>query len=597
MDIPFKLIFKNKFKEIPVEFFVGSASELVHVDKSTAVMIKENLTTSVYFESSVPDARFYMDGLDMLPYNAVKEDERGEVYLPPLPSHQILYDDNPNNNEYYPLIPGYYRIHVTADGQSYFSWIKVTTKQMTEDQWSIMRDDIENTIQGLAQDLVRKNSSLGLDESSALPFSYLRKYYLLKEYETRMATVLQDVHKHPRSAIAKEYEMVPRGQERDIDERTIRHLSGRPEHKNFLMVPVRNVLYDLPENRYFFQILKAFLGEIQQFLDYLMSYSEFVRKERRQLVRFQGASHVTVVAKDKVLMDLEQYGQDMKRMRGMFQWCLGQSWMKEVSTKWHGTVPHATLLDPRYRLFHEVYRKLKKDTFHISIDPAFTYHWKRTEVLYEIWGFFEFIKILKEMGYVPTEGWIYDQEPEPDGFRVPELEQGTTIVFKKDQLTLRMVYDKFLPFGQKQTDLYEPLYTGGYHSRPDMRLDVYDGEGYIGSLITDFKYRPVNSIWNPRAGRQNKVMKQLDNYQSSFRSTWFLKGRMPVQILDSMLPVSEVWAAYPKNDDSPVDEGSLQYRIRLMPLTPGQDHKDLIDSLSNVIQKLLERASVSWPSR
>ena len=69
--------------------------------------------------------------------------------------------------------------------------------------------------------------------------------------------------------------------------------------------------------------------------------------------------------------------------------------------------------DVRYRTLYQVQRELKKEAAEIMIDKLFPYQWKRTDNLYEIWGFIQFVKILQDeqLGFEATGGWIYDENP------------------------------------------------------------------------------------------------------------------------------------------------------------------------------------------
>lgn len=594
MDIPFKLSFKNHFNEFLVKHYVNKASDLYEKKLDSLVILTENLETSVLFQCDDLSARFYMDGLDTLPEYKVNEDHSGNVYLSPSDEYTTIFSFH-QQEEYYPLIPGFYRVHVIANQKDYYALVKVTTKQISEEQWVIMRNEIEHTLEGLAQDFLRKNSSLGINEELPIPFSYFRKYYVFKKYESRILGSLNDIQRHPRSSILKHYEVVPRGQEKDIDEKTIRYFSYRPNQKDYLKTPVRRVNHDLSENSYLKKILLTFLKEIKSFLVFLEHFKKNHKNELIQIKKFHTSNHINVISKEKVLEELDKYEYDMKRIRGLFLAYLELPWMKEVTSTWNGKIPSVVLLDSRYRLLNQIHRLLQKNDFDVTMDSSFSYHWKRTDKLYEIWGFIQLINILKKLGFNPEEGWIYNKKNNEDKFHIPVLEDETTIVFKKNQISLRLVYDATLSYDVEQTTLFSPLYTSDSHNRPDARIDVYDAKGYLGTLIIDFKYRPVKNIWRNeyiRTMNQTKTMRQLYSYESNCRSKWLLKGRIPESLLSAIKPVREVWAVYPqKNNMIQTDEKTEQYNIRLISLTPGQNRQHFIDELKNIFEKITDISS------
>ena len=47
-----------------------------------------------------------------------------------------------------------------------------------------------------------------------------------------------------------------------------------------------------------------------------------------------------------------------------------------------------------YNTLYQMYLELKRDTFKIGFDPEFSYTWKRSSYLYEMWCYFKFIHLL-----------------------------------------------------------------------------------------------------------------------------------------------------------------------------------------------------------
>ena len=51
-------------------------------------------------------------------------------------------------------------------------------------------------------------------------------------------------------------------------------------------------------------------------------------------------------------------------------------------------IPHSFIMDTRYNTLYQMYLELRKDTFQVEFDSEFSYTWKRSSYLYEMWCFF-----------------------------------------------------------------------------------------------------------------------------------------------------------------------------------------------------------------
>ena len=134
--------------------------ELDFYEKREEVFIelKENIDLSLSFKSDQSNSRLYMDGIEALPVRYLEMDPRdGEVYL--LPSFKE-YELFSNSLDYFPLIPGYYRLVIQQGEKRYFSWIKIIPKQMRKTQWEIMTEELEKELSGLAQDIILNKNGL-----------------------------------------------------------------------------------------------------------------------------------------------------------------------------------------------------------------------------------------------------------------------------------------------------------------------------------------------------------------------------------------------------------------------------------------------------
>lgn len=166
------------------------------------------------------------------------------------------------------------------------------------------------------------------------------------------------------------------------------------------------------------------------------------------------------------------------------------TWFHEAESGMPETLPMTVFLDPRYSLLYRLYRNLRNPADSLSVSSFYQFQWKRTDKLYELWCFLQFIKALEEKGWELATGPAVVQE---DGkYRLSSLEEGTEITLSRNDEKIRLIYDGTVPQHASDTDREtDPLYTNNVHRRPDLRMDYYRNGAYNGSLVADFKYRDI----------------------------------------------------------------------------------------------------------
>jgi len=610
MDIPFKVVFQqsiNKYEheEVPILNFKHSIKELYAMLDEEIDTVTENLDLSILFTSEDEEARFYMDGLDIISVNLLEIDTEEKAYLSPSPTPLYIFknelkkdkkNEEENSDEnlgYYPLIPGYYRIKVVANGEIYYSWLKVEPKQINEGQWVSMREEVEDTLHGLAQDLIRKNAGLEVDTDLPIPIQKLHKLYILKKDFTKWITSLRHIKNHPRMRLKKEYNLVPRENAKYLDAVSIRYLARHPESKNQVYSPYRVQNYNLLENQWIKWIMRFITREINDLQSYLKNHKNQVEKELKELKKHKSISpmHIQFRSKEKVLEELNGYEKFISRVRSECISLLSTDWIEEVDEKQPVTVSHVMRLDPSYRQIYKLYRELKSKDLSLDLEKNYDYYWKRTDLLYEIWGFIQVVKGLQNesVGFEVEKGWIFNIDTQSESLELPFLEPGTLIDFKKDNIKLRLVYDGSLPYNRKETKKDHPLYANYTNNRPDARIDLYEDEVYIGTIVLDFKYRPIWHIWNDKKLNPRyriDTMRQLISYRENLKSVYLFQGK--INAWHQYNPIHEVWAVYPKHINNYKPKNPMEeYQIRLMELTPLDNKQLFYDGLSEAIQKVL----------
>ncbi|WP_431811827.1 DUF2357 domain-containing protein [Lysinibacillus sp. FW12] len=596
MDTPCSLVFihspsKEYRKEKKVSVFVDNKESIFSIPEDKIVEVTENVDLSVLFICS-SSAKFYMDGLDMLPESQVESDNLGDVYLPSSPTEQILFANGEQNGyTYYPLIPGFYQVKVEIEDKLYYTLLRVKPKQVTEEQWETMRKEIEDTLQGLAQDLVRKNLNLTSEEDVPIPITYMRQWLLLRNEKSRLLNAIEEIQKAPRYQIVKDYEIVPDALAKHIGEETIKFRSQHPDKKDVIKEAKSVISYNLPENRWMLHIVQTLATTTQTLYQFLLSYEDVLNREMKELRRWGKKAEGRIRIKEKVSNQIQEMKRDANQFRSAWSRWLHAPWVQNFPKTFLQEIPMAISADSRYRILYQVYRNLKKDNTSVTLDPIYTYHWKRTDYLYEIWGFIQVIRVFlsEEMGFSATKGWLFDIADVENGITVPELRKGSYVELTDGTLRVRVIYEEELPSSAEDTGIENPLYTSSHHRLPDCRIDVYDEHGHIGSLLLDFKYRPLSSIWNKqliKTSKQTKTMKQLDAYTTACRSPWFLKGRAMSRILNRFRPVAEVWPIFPYKVDKERRRDVDEYFVRPMDLTPGKENHHFKKHILEAIEEM-----------
>ncbi|WP_438317197.1 hypothetical protein [Sporosarcina sp. FA9] len=173
---------------------------------------------------------------------------------------------------------------------------------------------------------------------------------------------------------------------------------------------------------------------------------------------------------------------------------------------------------------------------------------------------------------------------------VPYLNNNTKVIFKKGRVRIELVYDTRLPYKSVPLEVC-PLHAETSKNRPDLRIDVYDEEHYLGSILIDFKYRPLRNIWNngpfnPKFDTTSK--KQLLEYKNSIVSDHFFKDSPLAKRINA---VREVWAVYPENPKN-IENISNVDRIRLVELTPQENNQYFINTLDKSLNDLIEESDM-----
>ncbi|MGO0060598.1 DUF2357 domain-containing protein [Brevibacillus fluminis] len=591
--VPFRLAFEQDHQSAEVPFFFENESGACQQDDHSFVTVVENKRLYVHFQATDVNAKMYMDGLEVLPERSVELDEKGGVFLPPSPEPILLFD----YNDFYPLIPGKYMIKVQVDSRLYYTILIVHPKQINTSQWELMRNEVENELRGLAQDFIRKNLGIGSSYMEKLPPRLLMQFILIKRAFPAFMGALSDLYMKVNYRIKKEYRFVPTERAKMVDEETIRNRLRHPQYLESLKVPTRQMNYDLPENRWVKYMTRYIEQIVNEFMLSLENYLAELKEEITSLEQydFQENTKAVIRVKKQVSSELSRFVELAKKMKTGLSMIKSAPWYDLVSNRKPHSIPHVLSSDHRYRSLFLLYRELRYEKFEVALDSSFSYQWKRTDKLYEIWSFLQIIKVLtRGLNYEAVCGWIFDLDFSSQRLLIPTLPSDTKIVCRNGDITLHLVYDSEMPKQSHLTTIdRHPLYTTALNNRPDGRIDVFREEIYIGSIILEFKYRARRWIWNDasvNAKTRSNTMSQLIAYGNNCRSPFLFGASANPHFHKYVNPVSEVWVSYPTEyeTEKPIAfEGDFQ--IRFVNISPGHSTAHMDKELLNAINNIMDR--------
>lgn len=304
-SIPFQLTFHQYERQWEITQF--SPDPEVQLENVPEVV--ENLDFSITFQSEHSDARLYMDGLEVLSEReGIELDDQHRPYLPPEDKPYVIFK---NTEDYYPLIPGHYRITVIINGDTYYSLFRVIPKQLSQEQWELMRDELEAELRGLALDLVRKHLGVGEALFEYIPPKKLFQFLIIrKRFDSIMAS-LSDLMTRVYFHTQKHYNLVPVDRARAIDQESVRYKLTHPEVQDSLKSPIRRIEYDLLENRWIKRILKVLSRHLEDIASSLMQYRDALAEELNESLLYFSSSGskipVFLREKQRLLADLQSF--------------------------------------------------------------------------------------------------------------------------------------------------------------------------------------------------------------------------------------------------------------------------------------------------
>lgn len=577
--LPFTLTFSGGWDKGVRYFnrFTDDPEELAE-DRAPGLTFTEN--QDIYIRFDAPRGfRFTMDGLDVVTIPG-EERENGQTYIAPFRRQDqplLLFE-----GQDFPLVPGYYVLTVEGGGRSWYGLMEITPKYMGKQSWQDMRDELTDEIRTLSFDFMKKNIhiSKALEGALGLNTSMLLRFYTISSESSVVLSVLDELSHTANARMVLRLKQIRQEEGRRPDPHIRpQHVKERPGAERMPALRTE-ITRDVEENRFAKSILLALDHILQQFLEEIDGPIRRLEEKQAELRKYTwGLEYKTG---EKALSRLSLYRRRARRIKDSIGRVSRAPWFEEAGTATEGEVPMTVFMDPRYSVLYRLYKNLSDPAQSLDVSSFYQFQWKRTDKLYEMWSFLQFIKALTAKGWELEEGISVIREE--GRYRLSSLESGTEIKLRRKGEEVHLTYDGILPASSADTDRENhPLYTNNSHRQPDLRLDYYKGGLYYGSLVADFKYRDLLFLWQDET-RSASLRRQFNAYRDM--NTRFYRDLDETASLRDSRPVKEVWAVFPREIPGKSDE---DYSLRFIPLAPGLtgNHR-LAEELENYLTSLSE---------
>lgn len=577
--LPFTLTFSGGWDKGVRYFnrFTDNPEELAE-DRAPGLTFTEN--QDIYIRFDAPRGfRFTMDGLDVVTIPG-EERENGQTYIAPFRRQDqplLLFE-----GQDFPLVPGYYVLTVEGGGKSWYGLMEITPKYMGKQSWQDMRDELTDEIRTLSFDFMKKNIhiSKALEGALGLNTSMLLRFYTISSESSVVLSVLDELSHTANARMVLRLKQIRQEEGRRPDPHIRpQHVKERPGAERMPALRAE-ITRDVEENRFAKSILLALDHILQQFLEEIDGPIRRLEEKQAELRKYTwGLEYKTG---EKALSRLSLYRRRARRIKDSISRVSRAPWFEEAGTATEGEVPMTVFMDPRYSVLYRLYKNLSDPAQSLDVSSFYQFQWKRTDKLYEMWSFLQFIKALTAKGWELEEGISVIREE--GRYRLSSLESGTEIKLRREGEEVHLTYDGILPASSADTDRENhPLYTNNSHRQPDLRLDYYKGGLYYGSLVADFKYRDLLFLWQDET-RSASLRRQFNAYRDM--NTRFYRDLDETSSLRDSRPVKEVWAVFPREIPGKSDE---DYSLRFIPLAPGLtgNHR-LAEELENYLTSLSE---------
>ncbi|OXS68582.1 hypothetical protein B1B04_20005 [Lysinibacillus sp. KCTC 33748] len=599
MDIPFKLtFFPNNSTGEEFKWFADSLELALDKIEDFSFSCKELQDLRVKFESTVENIDLWIEIMDMLPLESFKGSEKEiERFLPSAEMRGLYLNSNSyyntNRLEYSTLLPGVYRMIVRENNtDKYFAFLKVGSKQINEEQLSVMRNEVEDILSGLAKEVATKRNLTGND-SDYDNNDLLQKYHFLVAQADKLIINIKLIIGEPRYKIEKKYISKPVGQAVKNDMKTTKLSQSKSRQIHKISSFNYEINYDISVNNNLKNMIEHILKDTLMVEKYIDRNIELLQKDLEIQTKFK--SPVDEI--ERKIGILSDHRVKIGQLKANLTFTLRQHWIEKLSSNMNNQDKLPRI--PYYRTVYSLYQQMNRSGV-MEVNPLqyYIYSWKETSKLYEIWGFLKLLLMLKENSSLKindASGWIFDSASDKI---YPLLTPNTKVVLSNlDGLKLIVRYDSFISKSNERShSIEDPLITVENNNRPDFRLDIYYKDSFKGSILADFKYRSLGKLGNPDVYINNrysdqgyKVYSQLMGY--TYARTFYLNSdSIPKRTTD--FAVQRVFGIFPKNTDDSVSNSYIPDEITNITrcsLSPGFAYDKIENEFIEIIEDITTR--------
>lgn len=565
-ELSFQVLYKKTGEYADSTYFTLNKEE---VDRVKKISIQENDEVLIYFNSLDKEARLYLEALDSIPIKyGIRIDEEGEIYTGISEDKIPLYK---NTGDFDALRVDECIILVRCNGKKYYGILSIEPKQLNSEEWRIMKDDLEEEINGLAMDIVRKNIGIGEKDIPDIPPDHIIKFLVMKKYERRVIQALIDIQEKPKFKILKQYKLKNQSDFVNLDSYSIKQYLRRADNEHYF-TPKKVISYDISENRVLKYILSYYKKELRKILLVINKSLENLKVIEEENRQYRYIYNET----------LQQYKKAVKRLEKVTNIIEQENWFREINENTDRNISHALAMDVRYGTIYKMYRELKASKIRVSIDPMYSYSWKKSSTLYEMWCYIKICRVLQKK--YEMLGDLVTQSIESEVI-VPFLKKETKTVFLSNDIKLEVLYNPILKKDRKKAEEAKmPYYMLGDHIKPDIVINIFcvqRNNMYIGSIVLECKYRKLSSFWY---GDTMSSRRQIEEYYEDSKSYCYYN----MQDRHDVRPVRRVFVLTP--DD--VDLSERERKVSLRQFKPKDDNKqqDLLIEIEEIIKDRLNEA-------
>ena len=397
---------------------------------NTISVIEENDEIDLYFNSTDPNAQLFFNALECCPYTPRIRSDHGLVYCTPDSEAVKIYRSDCEN--YDALRVDTLQISVKCYSKEYVSSLNIIPKQVSTQEWAIMRDDLEREIRGLTQDIVRRNMGVGQQAEGVLPPSDLYAFLVINKNANAIMSALLDIKEKPKYKLQKDYQLADESENKEIDTETVKHYLRKGTVDNKLLVPRRKVIYNIPENRLLKKIVQFFDDKLSRFIAIITAALRY----------HQQCPTKNQLYERKYIAGLKDYFNTAKKLKMIANIIKSAEWFREVTDPHADFISHSFALDSRYGTLYRTYLEMSRQDFTFRLDPQYSYSWKKSSSLYEMWCYIcvcrYFLQTYRLIDSKFDDIFIKNQ-------LFPFLESGTKISMENKDSILEIVYDICLP--------------------------------------------------------------------------------------------------------------------------------------------------------